>query len=79
MPKNITDYRQHFIDHGYAIVENVLTTEQAREGAAILQDRIRPQCPESYAHIWGTRRQLKTPQHSIPEIAHWALHPKLLL
>ena len=79
MPKNITDYRQHFIDHGYAIVENVLTTEQAREGAAILQDRIRPQCPESYAHIWGTRRQLKTPQHSIPEIARWALHPKLLL
>ena len=76
--KNIKDYRQQFIDQGYAIVENVLTPREAKKGANILLDKIRPESPESYAHIWGTRRQLKTPQHSIPRIAQFATHPKLL-
>ena len=76
--KKIKDYRQQFINQGYAIVENVLTTEEAEEGSLILLDKIRPESPESYAGIWGTRRQLKRPQHSIPEIARWATHPKLL-
>ena len=76
--KKIKDYRQQFIDQGYTIVENVLTIEEAKEGAAILLDKIRPESPESYAGIWGTRRQLKTPDHSIPEIARFATHPKLL-
>ena len=58
--KKIRDYRQKFINQGYAIVENVLTTEEAKEGSAILLDKIRPESPKSYAHIWGTRRQLKT-------------------
>ncbi|HHZ92591.1 TPA: hypothetical protein EYN98_13570 [Candidatus Poribacteria bacterium] len=76
--KKIKDYRQKFINQGYAIVENVLTIEEAKEGVAILLDKIRPESPESYAGIWGTRRQLKTPEHSIPEIARFATHPKLL-
>ena len=76
--KKIKDYRQQFINQGHAIVENVLTIKEAKKGAAILLDKIRPESPESYAHIWGTRRQLKTPQHSIPEIAQFATHPKLL-
>ena len=58
--KKIKDYRQQFINHGYTIVENILTIEEAKEGAAILLDKIRPESPKSYAHIWGTRRQLKT-------------------
>ena len=56
--QNIKDFRQQFIDQGYATIENVLTTGEAKEGAAILLDKIRPESPESYAHIWGTRRQL---------------------
>ena len=76
--KKIKDYRQQFINQGYAIVENVLTTKEAKAGAAILLDKIRPESPESYAGIWGTRRQLKTPEHSIPEIARFATNPKLL-
>ena len=76
--KKIKDYRQQFINQGYAIVENVLTTEEAEEGSLILLDKIRPESPESYAGVWGTRRQLKRPQHSIPEIARLATHPKLL-
>jgi len=76
--QNIKDYRQQFIDQGYAIVENVLTPKEAKKGIPILLDKIRPESPESYAHIWGTRRQLKTPQHGIPRIARFATHPKLL-
>ena len=76
--QNIKDYRQQFIDQGYAIVENVLTPKEAKKGATILLDKIHPESPESYAHIWGTRRQLKTPQHGIPRIARFATHPKLL-
>ena len=40
--KKIKDYRQQFINQGYAIVENVLTIEEAKEGSAILLDKIRP-------------------------------------
>ena len=54
--QNIKDYRQQFIDQGYAIVENVLTPKEAKKGATILLDKIHPESPESYAHIWGTRR-----------------------
>ena len=54
--KKIKDYRQKFINQGYAIVENVLTIEEAKERVAILLDKIRPESPESYAGIWGTRR-----------------------
>ncbi len=54
--KKIKDYRQQFINQGYAIVENVLTIEEANEGVAILLYKIRPESPESYAGIWGTRR-----------------------
>ena len=54
--KKIKDYRQKFINQGYAIVENVLTTEEVEEGSIMLLDKIRPESPESYAGIWGTRR-----------------------
>ena len=54
--KKIKDYRQKFINQGYAIVENVLTTEEVEEGSIMLLDKIRPGSPESYACIWGTRR-----------------------
>ena len=54
--KKIKDYRQQFINQGYAIVENVLTIEEVEEGSIMLLDKIRPESPESYAGIWGTRR-----------------------
>ena len=54
--KKIRDYRQQFINQGYAIVENVLTTEEVEEGSIMLLDKIRPESPVSYAGIWGTRR-----------------------
>ena len=48
MPKqNIKDFRQQFIDQGYTTLENVLTTEEAKEGATILLDKIRPEPPQS--------------------------------
>jgi hypothetical protein len=71
-------YRQAFIDNGFSTVEEVLSKAEAEAGAKILLEHIRPESPESYAHLWGTRRQLKTPQHSIPDLARYALHPKLL-
>ena len=38
--KKIKDYRQQFINQGYAIVENVLTTEEVEEGSIMLLDKI---------------------------------------
>ena len=37
--QNIKDYRQQFIDQGYAIVENVLTPKEAKKGPPFCSTR----------------------------------------
>ena len=58
--QNIKDFRQQFIDQGYTTLENVLTTEEAKEGANTLVGHIKDLHPNAWEGIVEMVQQLGT-------------------
>jgi hypothetical protein len=70
--------RESFDEDGYGIAPALLDADAILRGRLAIERFVTPQTPESVAHIWGTRRQTRTPEAFIPELDEFAYHPRVL-
>ena len=70
--------RDAFDEDGFCVVPNLLDAGTVGSARLAVERLIRPDTPEEVAHIWGTRRQTKTPAVFLPELDEIAHRPRML-